>query len=260
MHVTKIGGSIAEASDAPLDEIADRDDIALVHGFGPQTTRRARQLDRETRWITSPDGVQSRFTGEATLEIMQAVAREVGEALVGRLETRGRKPVRLHGPAFLTAEAKTALRHQRDDGRTVLVRGNRSGRLTGVDPSPVERVLASQRVPVVTPLAADEHGLVSVDADRAAAELAAELDAEALVLLTDVDRVLDADGDPVDTLTPSQADTLVEEGVADGGMLRKLVAAIEALEAGVPRVLIADGRRETPIQHALDGQATEVAP
>lgn len=260
MNVTKLGGSIAEATDVPLDELAGRSDTALVHGFGPQTTRRARQLERETRWITSPDGVRSRFTDEATLEIMQAVAREVGESIVERLEARSREAVRLHGPALLTAEAKTALRHQREDGRTVLVRGNRSGRVTGVDPSPVERVLETDRVPVVTPLAADDHGLVSVDADRAAARIGAELDAEALVLLTDVDRVLDATGDPVESLTPSQAEQLVDEGVADGGMLRKLVAAIEAIQAGVPRVLIADGRRQDPIQRALEGDATEVVP
>lgn len=259
MFVTKIGGSIARRADPVLDEVDPSDEVVLVHGFGPQTTRLCRQEGREARWIRSPQGVRSRFTDEATLAIMQTAAREVGQSLCRKLEERGTPARRIAGhEGLLDGEAKPALRHEREDGRIVLVRGNRSGRVQAADPARIRRTLEVGRVPVVTPLARDEQGLVSVDADRAAAAIAGELDADELLVLTDVDRVLDEHGEPIETLDLDRLEQLVETGAAEGGMLRKLVAAREAIEAGVQRALIANGTRPDPIQRALEGDGTEV--
>lgn len=238
---------------------SSRQEALLVHGFGPQTTQTAEQAGITQRWLVSPDGVRSRFTDEAMVEVMREAADQLGASLATRLQTQGCLVEHIRGyEGVIEAEAKPALRHQREDGRTVLVRGNRSGRIASVDVSPIEHALASQRMPLLTPLARDEQGLVSVDADRAAAAIAAASNARELVLLTDVPRVLDEEGHPLETLDVATIEELISAGTAEGGMMRKLLAAREAIEAGVPRVLIADGTRTEPIARALAGEATEV--
>jgi acetylglutamate/LysW-gamma-L-alpha-aminoadipate kinase len=259
MIVTKIGGSIATDAGSILDEIARLDEVVLVHGFGPQTTRHAEEAGLEVRWLRSPEGVLSRFTDQEMLAVMEAAATEVAETLAEGLRERDADHRQLAGHAgLLEAEAKPALRHEREDGRVVLVRGNRSGRVRNVDPRPLDRSLADGQLPLVTPLARDEEGIVSVDADRAAAAIAARLDADALILFTDVARLLDADHDPIEELPTSRIPGLLEAQALSGGMLRKLVAAREALEGGVDRSLIADGTRSDPVTQVLEGDATEV--
>lgn len=261
MLVIKIGGSIADACDELLDEIAGREDVVLVHGFGPQTDRALAERSIEARTLVSPTGVTSRYTDEAVLEAMQVAALRVQSSLVEGLEERGADPAGLGLDVPLVwGEAKAALRHQRSDGRVVLVRGNRSGRVVDVQPGPVEAALDAGRLPVVTPLALDEEGPLSVDADRAAAALAGALEADELVLLTDVPGVLEDPSDPssrIDRLATDRIDEMVGDEV-DGGMVRKLVAAREATDAGVPAVHVADGTREEPIEQARSGASTEV--
>ncbi len=259
--VAKVGGSIADRCQPLLAELATQDDAVLVHGFGPQTTQRCQALGIEHRVLTSPSGRTSRFTGEAVLEAMQAAAAELAGGLAHQLADAGAQVARIDGDqGVLEAQAKPALRHVTDDGRTLIVRGNRSGMLTHVDPGVVLAALERGELPLVTPLAADDVGLVSVDGDRAAAALASALGAGTLLLFTDVSHVLDASGQPIDQLTPGEAQALIEEGTAEGGMARKLTAAQEALEGGVERVIITDGTREGVLARALKGAGTEVRP
>lgn len=261
MIVVKVGGSIAERCQALLDEVADRDDVVLVHGFGPQTDEACQERGIEPRQLRSPGGVTSRFTDEAVLDAMRAAATSVQSVLLDDLAERGLDPVGLgHDPPLIWAEVKPALRHERDDGRVVLVRGNRSGRVACLEASPVARSLEEGRTPVVTPLAIDGQGPVSVDADRAAAALAGALDACALVLLTDVHGVLDegaGSATRVERVAVDEIDALVGQTVT-GGMVRKLVACREAIESGVERAVIGQGLRERPVERALGGDATEV--
>lgn len=261
MHVVKIGGSLARDPANALDELSQRDDVALVHGFGPQADASCRARGIEQRTLRSPSGVTSRFTDEAVLEALREAAETVQARLVEALEARGAdpEPLGLDVPLFW-GEAKPALPHRREDGRTVLVRGNRSGRVADVQPHPVEDAIGRGRTPVVTPIGLDGEGPLSVDADRGAAALAGALDADALALLTDVPGLLEDPTDPtsrLETVPREQVDALVGD-TARGGMARKLVAAREALEAGVDRALVADGRRPAPLRRALAGQATEV--
>lgn len=261
--VVKVGGSIAPRSGPVLEEIAQRGETVLVHGFGPQTSEVSRERGIEPRTIRSPSGVTSRFTDEDVLGAMQEAARRVREELLEGLEERGVEAVGVGEEARLfRGEAKPALRHEREDGRVVLVRGNRSGRVAGVDAGPVREALEAGRVPVLSPLAGDDRGAVSVDADRAAGALAGELEAEALVLLTDVPGVLRDPSDPSsleDRIPVDRVEAMVGEE-ATGGMVRKLVAAREAIQAGCPRVVIASGKREGPVAAALRGEGTEVVP
>lgn len=257
--VAKVGGSIAPRCQSLLAEVAGHQQAVLVHGFGPQTTARCQALGIEHRVLTSPSGRTSRFTDEAVLEAMQAAAAEVAGALAHQLANAGARVARIDGDqGVLGAKTKPVLRHVTDDGRTLIVRGNRSGMLTHVDPGVVLAALDRGELPLLTPLAADEADLVSVDGDRAAAALASALGAGTLLLFTDVGHVLDARGQPIDQLTPGEAQALIEEGAAEGGMARKLTAAQEALEGGVERVIITDGTRDQALARALEGAGTEV--
>lgn len=261
MIVVKIGGSIADRCDPLLDELADRDDVVLVHGFGPQTDQVADELGIEQRFVTSPTGVRSRLTDPALMEALEQAADRVGMHLAEALEGRG-CPVDHLGPSvpLFWGQAKPALRDTTDDGRTILVRGNRSGRVEDVQAAPVIDALRRGYLPVVSPVALDPEGPLSVDADRAAAALAAELEAEALVLLTDVPGLLEDPDDPsrvVDRLAADEIDELIGQAVT-GGMVRKLVACREALTAGVDRAVLATGLRAEPVAKALAGDATEV--
>lgn len=262
MLVTKIGGSLVDESSNVLTEVVRRSEpTVLAHGFGPQTDRVCRARGIEVRRVRSPTGATSRFTDEEVLEAMQTAARQARDELLARLEALDAGVASLGvDPPLVRGEAKAALRHERSDGRVVLVRGNRSGRVTGVDTEPIEESLHRERLPLVTPLACDERGPLSVDADRASAAIAGQLDADALLLLTDVPGVLGEPGDPgsrLDRIHVEEVETLIGD-TARGGMLRKLVAAREAIEAGVDRVLVADGTRSHPIEAALEADATEV--
>lgn len=263
MIVIKIGGSIADDCQALLDEIADRQDVVLVHGFGPQTDQVLAERSIEPREILSPEGVTSRYTDDAVLAAMREAAERVQDQLADALFARGAEPEQLgHDVPLVWGRAKQALRHQRPDGRVLLVRGNRSGRVEEVHTEPIQDAIEDGCIPVVTPLALDGEGLVSVDADRAAAAIAGDLAADELVLCSDVPGLLRDPSDPssrVDELPADEIDDWIGED-AGGGMVRKLVACREGLDAGTDRALIADGRPERPLERALAGDATEVIP
>ena len=147
-----------------------------------------------------------------------------------------------------------------EEGRVRLVRGNRSGSVTEVDPRPLEALLDSRTVPVLPPLGRDDEGLwLNVDGDRLAAAAARALGAEVLVILSNVPGLLADPRDPESRIPSGDLEGWeVLEGAAKGNMKRKLLACREALEGGVPRVVLGDGRVEAPLGAALSGRGTQL--
>lgn len=257
--VVKCGGAVpAEAVCADLAGLAGR--VVLVHGGGVEIDRLARELGVPARTLVSPSGVTSRHTDPAMLDaVTLALAGRVKPRLVRALAAAGVPAVGLTGldGGLLRARRKTAQRTVRD-GRTVIVRDDHSGRVTGVRPGALHALLGAGFVPVVSPPATGEDGApVNVDADRAAAAVAGALGAERLVLLTTAPGVL---RDASDEGTLLDRCALPREGpvpyAASGGMHRKLIAAREALLAGVPGVSVCDGRVPRPVTAALAGAGT----
>ena len=120
----------------------------------------------------------------------------------------------------------------------------------------LDAILVGGQVPVVAPLARDADGIVcNVNADDAAAGIAAGLGARQLVLLTDVDGVRDADGRRLDTLTVAEAEHLIDSGVIAGGMVPKVRAALSALGWEGSEAIIADSAAERALERALDDPA-----
>lgn len=260
--VVKCGGAPSLQRNALAGDVAQLLDqgkrVVLVHGGGPEADRLMRELGRTPKHVVTPSGASSRRTDEAALDALtMAFAGRVRPALVAQLSRLGVPAVGLTGldGGLVEARQKPALKIL-DEGRTRLVRGDLSGRISGVRPELIELLSASGYVPVVSPpVCGDGDTPLNVDADRLAACLAAALKARALVLLTDAPGVL---RDPEDPATLVKAATAHDElmPLARGRMKLKVVAAGEALAGGVETVAIADGRRVGPVEAALAGEGT----
>ncbi len=238
--VVKLGGTtLAEQEHVLADvaAVARRRPVVVVHGGGK----------RISEWLERL-GVPSRFehglrvTDPAALEVAAAVLRGVvNSELVAALHARGCDAVGLSGVdgGLLIAERLP------DVGLVAHVVGLRRDLL--------DALLVAGQVPVVAPLARDEDGIVcNVNADDAAAGIAAGLGARQLVLLTDVDGVRDAAGRRLDSLTVAEAEGLIADGVIAGGMVPKIRAATAALAWAGAEAVIADASAPNALVRALD--------
>jgi [amino group carrier protein]-L-2-aminoadipate 6-kinase len=264
--VVKCGGARGVAEGHVCADVAalvrDGRRVVLAHGGSADIERLAARLGVPQRELVAPDGVVARYTDDATLEILTlALAGAVKPRLVELLAREGVAAVGLTGldGSLLLARRKAAQRAL-VDGRLVVVRDSHAGLLVGVNAQLLHALLDAGFLPVVSPPAlADDGGAVNVDADRAAAAVAAALDASTLVLLTRAPGVL---RDPADFSSALETCTLPPAGTppawAEGGMALKLVAAREALLQGVREVVVADGAGEQPVLAALAGAGTRI--
>lgn len=215
--------TLAAALDA-LNHRAPAARVVLVHGGGPQLDAALARLDEPTR---THDGL--RVTTPAQVGIVQATLDQVGHELATALAARG--PPAEHVSSIeqrLVATVKRA-----PDGTDL-------GRVGTPVTFRTHRLPGPPAVPVVTPVGTDGADPLNVNADEAAATIAAATGSDALVLATDVPGVLDAHGTLLERLTPDQADQLVADGTAADGMQPKLAAATDALQHGVGAVHVTD--------------------
>ncbi len=206
--------------------------VVVVHGGGPEISAMLKRLGHESRFV---DGL--RYTDEVTMEVVQAVlCGKVNKDLVSQLGRLGGEAVGLCGMDGRLFQA------ERLDEKYGLV-----GRITGVNPKPVENALLSGYIPVVSTVAqgVDADTAYNINADTAAAKLAEALGAEKLILLTDVRGLLRNPGDEdslIHVLRTEDVPELVEQGVISGGMIPKMEGCVEAINGGVEKVHILDGR------------------
>ncbi|MDI6102999.1 [LysW]-aminoadipate kinase [Actinoplanes sp. NEAU-A12] len=240
--------------------------VVLVHGGSGELDRLADRLGVPQRRMTTPSGSSSRYTDPATLEVLlMALVGKVKPGLVAGLARHGASAVGLTGMDHrLLVARRTATHRAVLDGRTVLIRDDHNGRIQSVDPTIVRLLVDAGITPVISPPALGEDGgPVNVDADRAAAAVAAALATPTcrttLILLTAAPGVL---ADPGDESSLRSEVALAATGPvlpeAVGGMTVKLQAARDALRGGVTRVLVADGRRPAPVTDALAGAGTSI--
>jgi acetylglutamate kinase len=241
--VVKLGGTTLADQQQVLVEVAQvarKRPVVLVHGGGK----------RMTEWLERL-GIQSRFenglrvTDPAALEVAAAVLRGVvNSELVAALRDAGCDAVGLSGV---------------DGGLLIGERLPNVGlvaTVTGVRRDLLDSLMVGGQVPVVAPLARDENGMVcNVNADDAAAGIAAGLGARQLVLMTDVDGIRDASGEKLSTITPAEAEALIADGTIRGGMVPKVKAALMALAWEGSEAIIADGSAESALARALDDPA-----
>jgi len=220
----------------------------------------AEALGHPAQTITSPSGHQSRRTDRQTLEIFEMVyCGKVNKSVVESLRASGVNAVGFSGmdAGIWTGSRKSAIRAV-EDGRTVIIRDDLSGRVESVDAEFLCTVMDLGRTPVLTPPAITPDGIaINVDADRAAAATAAALNADELLLLSNVPGLLLDHNDAGSLIETVSADGFeVARNAAKGRMKNKVLAAEEALNGGVTRVVIASAGGEMPIAQARAGRGT----
>lgn len=232
----------------------------LVHGGSHETDVLSARLGVPARTITSPSGHTSRRTDRATLEIFEMVyCGKINKTLVEMLRRRGVDALGMSGldGGLWRGTRKSAIRSV-ENGRTVIIRDDLSGRVESVDAGLLNALLDAGKIPVLTPPAVTEEGeAINVDADRAAAATAAALGADELLLLSNVPGVLRDPADRASLITDVAADGMeaVRE-CAKGRMKNKVLAAEEAISGGVGRVVIGSAHAVDSIERARSGVGT----
>src|SRR5437660_1756312 len=262
--VVKIGGGAGVATLNIVQEIAHRitdgQHLCVVHGASDLTNELSERLGHPARMITSPGGMVSRYTDSETLRIFaMAVAGQINTELVALLQQQGVNALGLAGVdgRLLLARRKAVVRSVTPDGRTQILHDDYTGQVEQVNGELLKQLLAMGYTPVIAPLALSYEGeRLNVDGDRAAAAVASALQADALVIMTNVPGLLANPEDPATLIRAIPAHQLAEYmDYAKGRMRKKLLGAQEALRGGVPRVYIGCDS----LQAVLSGGGTTIA-
>lgn len=209
--------------------------VVLVHGGGPEINDMLKRLNIESKFING-----LRYTDEAAIDVVKMVlAGKVNKELVQLLAQHKGSAVGLCG---IDGEMLTAKKKTTDDGQDL----GFVGEITKVNPKPIIDALDNGNIPVIATVATDAEGnTYNINADTAAAMIAAELGAERLILMTDIAGLL-RDKDDVSTLIPkvnvSEVPYLKMQGIVSGGMIPKIDCCVEAVRRGVEGAVIIDGR------------------
>ena len=208
----------------------------LVHGGGPEISDMLKKVGKQSEFV---DGL--RVTDRETAEIVQMVlAGKINKQLVNLLGEFGGNAVGISGIDGHLIEAKVK------DERLGFV-----GEITNVNVQPILDLIEKEYIPVVSTVGCDKEGNVyNINADTAASYIAGAMKAERLITMTDIPGILRDVNDPdsiIKKVTTEEARQLFAEGIISGGMIPKVECCIEAIEKGVRRVTILDGR----VPHAL---------
>jgi len=248
--VIKYGGN---AMTDPALQAAFAEDVVLlklvginpvvVHGGGPQIETALNRLGKKGQFIQG-----MRVTDAETMEVVEWVlAGEVQQDIVGLINQAGGKAVGLTGrDGGLIRAKKLKLVDPQDPAKEHDV--GQVGDIVAIDPAVVKALQDDQFIPVVSPIGFGEHNeSYNINADVVAAKLATVLQAEKLLMLTNIPGVLDKQGQLLPELTMKRIDELVADGTISGGMLPKIAGALDAAKSGVNAVHIIDGR----VPHAM---------
>lgn len=260
MIVLKIGGDVFKeglsgdlASDIRRVMEKRGEKIIIVHGGGDEVTEIAEKLGKKQVFVTSPEGIRSRYTDWETVEIYTMVmAGRINKAIVRWLIGAGLPAIGLSGidGSLLMAERKKKLVVVDERGRRRVIDGGFTGKITVVNTRLLELLLEGGYIPVISPIAiGEENEYLNVDSDRAAGQIAGALKAEKLIFLTDVPGVKVGE-DYLKIISSKEARDLLSK--IGPGMNMKLIASIEAIEAGVKEAIIASGLVSMPITSALN--------
>ena len=205
--------------------------IVLVHGGGPEINDLMHRLGKEAQFV---DGL--RVTDKETVDIVQMVlAGKINKTLVNLLEMKGGKAIGISGMDGRLIEAKVK------DERLGYV-----GEITHIHIRPILDLLERGYIPVVSTVGCDRQGnTYNINGDTAAAYIAGALQAQRLILMTDIAGILRDREDPnslIPEMTLADAKEFVHSGAVSGGMIPKLNCCIDAIHAGVRNVVIMDGR------------------
>ena len=243
--VVKFGGSAMEDAahvESVLDDITFMEcvgmKVVVVHGGGKEISRGMREAGIESTFVRG-----LRVTCERSIQVVERVLKmDVNPRIVRSLTQKGAPARSLHGEEIFQVRKVV----ERDAATGEMLDWGFVGEPGEVTAAPVAAMLEEGLIPVITPLGRDAEGRIhNINADVAAAAVARALKARKLAFLSDVPGLLRDPQDPeslISTLRLDEVEWLVGQGVISGGMLPKIRSCIEALEAGVRKVHMIDGR------------------
>jgi len=244
--VIKYGGA-AQVDEALKNNFAQ--DVALmnfigirtivVHGGGPKISETMKRMGKEPTFVQG-----QRVTDRETMDIVEMVLGGlVNKEIVSLINNHGGKAVGLCGKdgSLIQAKKKLLKKGMHNDDETIDI--GLVGEVEKVNPGILNTLEKDGFIPVISPIGVRKTGeALNINADYVASAIAASLKAEKLLLLTDVPGIKNAEGKVLSTLNKLDINELIQEGVISGGMLPKVQACIQALDAGVSKTHIVDGR------------------
>ncbi len=218
----------------------------VVHGGGPQIGNVLKQMGIESKFVNG-----MRVTDERTMDVVEMVlVGKVNKEIVGMVNQHGGRAIGLSGKDGLLIKAKKLASEKVSFDKKVneIIDLGRVGNVSEVNTGILQLLEKDNFIPIVAPVGVSDAGeALNINADLVAGAIASAMQAEKLVLLTDIEGVKDKDGKLISDLKVSQATKLIEKGVITGGMIPKVSCCIKALSSGVKSAHIIDGR----VQHAV---------
>ena len=218
----------------------------VVHGGGPQINSVLRQMGIQSTFVNG-----MRLTDTPTMDVVEMVlGGKVNKAIVAQINQQGGKAVGLSGKdGGLIQAKKLHIVFQNDENTPPeIIDPGHVGEVTRINPDLINTLTQHGFIPIIAPVGVDESGeTYNINADMVACRVAVALAAGRLIYLTDVDGVLDADGKLISSIDAVTIRQLSEAGIITGGMIPKINYALEALQQGVEKVPIINGKK----RHAL---------
>ncbi|MEW6264998.1 MAG: acetylglutamate kinase [Thermodesulfobacteriota bacterium] len=213
----------------------------VVHGGGPQIGRFLKRLNIQSTFVSG-----MRVTDEETMDVVEMVlVGKVNNEIVNLVNQQGGRAIGLCGKdgGLIRASKLTMLRQEGDLPPEIIDLGQ-VGKVEAIDRGILDVMQRSHFIPIIAPVGVGAAGeTYNINADLVAGHVASALQAEKLILLTDVDGVLDGDGRLISSLKVSRIEQLRADGVIKGGMLPKLDCCAQALARGVRKAHVIDGRK-----------------
>ncbi|MGA2515440.1 MAG: acetylglutamate kinase [Thermodesulfobacteriota bacterium] len=218
----------------------------VVHGGGPQIGEMLAKVGKKSQFIQG-----MRVTDGETMDVVEMVlVGKVNKEIVSLINQQGGKAVGLSGKdgGLITAKKLKLTRGTNKGGMPEVIDIGMVGEVKAINPGVIEALEKDNFVPVIAPVGVGEEGeTYNINADLVAGEIASALKAEKLILLTDVDGVMDERHRLIPTLNAKQAKRFIAQKVISSGMIPKVNCCLHALEKGVAKTHIIDGR----VEHAI---------
>ena len=218
----------------------------VVHGGGPQIGNFLKKLGKDSKFVQG-----MRVTDEETMDIVEMVlVGKVNKEIVGLINQHGGKAVGLSGKDgnLIRAEKYYLSEEKAKDTPPEIIDIGLVGKVKNIHAELIVSLANDGFIPVIAPTGLGDNGeTYNINADIVAGEVAAALKAEKLVLLTDVEGVIDAKGQLINTMSDREVVNMIQAGVIKGGMYPKVKCCLKALSGGVRKAHIVDGR----LKHAI---------
>jgi acetylglutamate kinase len=218
----------------------------VVHGGGPQIGDFLKRLSMEPEFV---DGM--RVTDKQTMDVVEMVlVGKVNKEIVNLINQHGGRAVGLSGKdgQLITARKMKYVKDKGNDRPPEIIDIGMVGEITSVDNEVLMSLIQSEFIPIIAPVGAGKEGeTYNINADLVAGHIAASLNARKLILLTDTEGVLDQEGSLLSTLRVDEVRQLISDGTIKGGMIPKVNCCVKAINGGVKKAHIIDGRKEHAI-------------